>query len=173
MSSKLVDYSNMNALVAHPNHQLAEYIWHFLRDKGAANVQVAHHSKSVLPRLASLDFTHMIIGYALDDIGGPDFARLVRMLDSKTAEAPIIMVLTNPSVQKVLECRDAGVNEVIITPLTGNQIHRRLHHIISRPKRFIRSDSYIGPERRRASASLFAGIERRQNSSRLQTRIAE
>ena len=173
MSCKLVDYSNMHALVAHPNHQLAEYIWHFLRDNGAANVQVAYHANSILPRLERLRFTHMLVGYDLGDSGGPDFVKLVRMLDTKTAEAPVIMVVTNPSLTKIMTCRDAGVNEIIATPLTGNQIHSRLRHLASRPKKFIRENSYIGPDRRRANPPVFNGVEQRRGEASAQSRAVD
>lgn len=162
MSRFSVDYRSMRALVALSNVQLAEYIWHFLKDNGAETVQLAHHSKDAVSRMRDFEFTHFFVGHHLEEFGGSDFARFVRMSNGAVAEAPIIMIMSNPDRGKVLESRDAGVTEIMSIPFTGLQLEERLGHMQSKPKEFIRTSTYLGPNRRRLKAQAYRGPERRK-----------
>lgn len=165
MNRSVVNYETMRVLVAVSNKQLAEYIWHFLKDSGVRNAQVVHHSRDALLRMNTTVFTHFIIGHHLDDAGGPDFTRFIRMCEGPISEAPILMVMSNPNAEKVVECRDSGVNEIMVTPITGKLLETRLIHMAAKPKKFIRSATYIGPDRRRPNAPLFEGVDMRKYGS--------
>ncbi len=156
-----VDYRTMRALVALSNEQLADYVWHFLKGKGADNVQVVHSSKDALNRLRDFQFSHFFVGHHLEEFGGPAFARFIRMSSGRVSEAPIILLMSNPDHEKVAESRDSGVSEIMGIPFTGIQLDERLKHISKRPKEFIRTTSYIGPNRRRVAPGNYSGPERR------------
>jgi two-component system, chemotaxis family, chemotaxis protein CheY len=158
-----VNYRSMRALVALSNKQLAEYVWHFLKDNGAENVQIVHNSKDALSRLRDFEFTHFFVGHHLEECGGPDFARFVRMSDGAVGEAPIILIMSNPDREKVIDSRDSGVSEIMSIPFTGRQLEERLGHINTKPKEFIRTTSFIGPNRRRVKAGGYSGPERRKD----------
>lgn len=162
MNRSVVNYEAMRVLVAISNKQLAEYVWHFLKNSGVRNVQVVHHSRDALLRMNTTVFTHFVLGHHLDDAGGPDFTRFIRMCEGSVSEAPILMVMSNPDADKVVECRDSGVNEIMVTPITGKMLETRLQHMTLKPKKFIRSATYIGPDRRRPNAPLFEGVDMRK-----------
>lgn len=164
MSSLGVDFRSMRALVALSNTQLANYIWHFLKDNDARNVHVVHHSKDAVSRMQNNEFTHFFVGHHLEQFGGPDFARFVRMCNGPVAVAPIVMFMSNPDRDKVVSARDSGVTEIMSIPFNGVQLEERLAHIASKPKTFIRASSYIGPDRRRAVAFAYRGPERRSDN---------
>jgi two-component system chemotaxis response regulator CheY len=167
MSSFRVDYGSMRALVALSNKQLAEYIWHFLKDNGAQQVQLVHHSKDAVSRMRDFKFTHFFVGHHLEEFGGCDFTRFIRMCNGEVAEAPVIMVMSNPDREKVIDARDSGVSEIMSVPFTGKQMEQRLEHLASRPKEFVRTSTYIGPDRRRAHSDNYRGGERRKDSIRV------
>jgi len=157
-----VNFGAMRALVALSNEQLADYIWHFLKDNGAHNVKVVHHSNDAVNHMVQHEFTHFFIGHHLKEFGGPDFARFIRMSNGAPSEAPIIMIMSDPDRAKVMDSRDSGVTEIISIPFTGQQLEERLSFIAAKPKKFIRATSYIGPDRRRAKTFAYRGVERRQ-----------
>ena len=47
------------------------------------------------------------------------------------------------------EARDAGVTEFLVKPFTANDIARRITHVINRPRDFIETQDFFGPDRRR------------------------
>jgi len=162
-----VNFQAMRALVALSNKQLADYIWHFLKDNGAENVQLVHHSKDAVRRMSEHEFTHFFVGHHLEEFGGPDFARFIRMSNGAPAEAPIIMIMSNPDRDKVVDSRDSGVSEIMSIPFTGLQLEERLAHMTAKPKEFIRASAYIGPDRRRAATFAYRGTERRNDMVRV------
>jgi DNA-binding response OmpR family regulator len=162
-----VNYGAMRALVALSNKQLAEYIWHYLKDNGADQVQLVHHSKDAISRMRDFEFTHFFVGHHLEELGGGEFTRFVRMGNGRMSKAPIIMIMSNPDREKVVDARDCGVSEIISVPFTGKQMEQRLQHIDSHPKLFIESPTYIGPDRRRAQGASYRGPERRHDAIRV------
>lgn len=48
----------------------------------------------------------------------------------------------------VLEARDAGVNEMVQIPLTGENFCHRMVALFDRPRHFITAEHYKGPCRR-------------------------
>ena len=167
MNRSTVEYGAMRALVALSNKQLAQYVWHFLKEKKARNVQVVYNSSDAIARAQYLPFTHFFIGHHLEDIGGAEFTRFIRMSDGPIAEAPVLMVMSNPSPDMVMECRDVGVTEIMGVPLTGKLLEKHLDHTVLKPKKFVRCDTYIGPDRRRPNCGEYKGAERRKDMIRV------
>jgi two-component system chemotaxis response regulator CheY len=60
----------------------------------------------------------------------------------------------------VLAARDAGANEFMAKPFSVKGVAKRLEEVIRRPRPFIRSSVYFGPDRRR-KIEEFTGEERR------------
>jgi DNA-binding response OmpR family regulator len=63
--------------------------------------------------------------------------------------------------ERVIEARDAGVSEFLVKPFTTKSLYQRIVHLIERPRQFVRSGEYFGPDRRRRVED-FAGEDRRQ-----------
>ena len=61
----------------------------------------------------------------------------------------------------VYEARDAGVSEFLVKPLTMQSIKQRVDATIKNPKKFVRSPTYFGPDRRRRIDPKYKGPERR------------
>ena len=74
-------------------------------------------------------------------------------------------------------CQDRPLpREIVVKPISVTALVKRLAHVLQMPRRFIRDESFIGPDRRRLgerrhvdrrSHPLDApGMERRQRSTR-------
>ena len=170
MQESVVNYRGMRALIALSNKQISEYVWHFLKDMGADQVNLALNSRDAIARLSQTNYTHYFVGYHFEDLGGPGLTQFIRMRDGKAAEVPVIMIMSNASPEKVRESRDVGVNEIMVLPITGKAIGQRLLHVTKQDKEFIRGNSYIGPCRRRVSAKPYEGEERRGVAEKVRRR---
>jgi DNA-binding response OmpR family regulator len=62
---------------------------------------------------------------------------------------------------RVVEARDAGVTEFVAKPLTARSVLERLQAVIYRPRPFVRSAGYFGPDRRRRDEIAYNGPWRR------------
>jgi two-component system, chemotaxis family, chemotaxis protein CheY len=62
---------------------------------------------------------------------------------------------------RVTEARDAGVTEFVVKPITAKAIFDRLNAVIFKPRPFVKTEGYFGPDRRRTDARGFKGPYRR------------
>ncbi|MDE3015298.1 MAG: response regulator [Pseudomonadota bacterium] len=99
---------------------------------------------------------------------GACFVKYIRLSKySPNPFVPVIMV-TGLGLRGHIEyARDAGVNEIILKPLTIENLCERISMVIDRPRCFVTSASYKGPCRRRERAALKGQAERRKHDVKL------
>ncbi len=107
-----------------------------------------------------------LVDFQLQEGDGVQFVRDVRRATSDQLRyMPIIMVTGHSERQRVEEARDAGVSEFVAKPLTAQALMSRLEAAVMRPRPFIKTLTYFGPDRRRRRAGVYAGPYRRKEDS--------
>lgn len=100
---------------------------------------------------------------------GYEFTRSVRLAAIKPdprvpdPEVPIIMVTGQRSMQDVHLARLAGVNEFVIKPFTPAALLSRIQLVLRKPRPFVVTEAYIGPDRRRRVELNYSGPMRRMS----------
>lgn len=74
---------------------------------------------------------------------------------------PVILMTGFSEKRRVEEARDAGVTEFLVKPFNARDLYRRIAQIIERPRKFVRSDDFFGPDRRRKRLRDYTGPLRR------------
>lgn len=106
----------------------------------------------------------VIVDFNMFPLDGVEFTRLVRNSpDSANPYLPIIMMTGHSEKSRVYEARDAGVTEFVVKPITAKAILDRIQAVIFRPRPYVKTDGYFGPDRRRVQASAYKGPWRRGN----------
>ncbi len=110
----------------------------------AANGMVAlNDSKLMVPDVIITDMM-------MEPLNGLEFTRMLRDDPSHPAtRVPVLMVTGFSEKQHVEAARDAGVTEFLAKPVTVKGVGARLESLLNNPRRFIRSQSFSGPDRRR------------------------
>jgi two-component system chemotaxis response regulator CheY len=110
----------------------------------AANGMVAlNDSKLMVPDVIITDMM-------MEPLNGLEFTRMLRDDPSHPATGvPVLMVTGFSEKQHVEAARDAGVTEFLAKPVTVKGVGARLESLLNNPRRFIRSQSFSGPDRRR------------------------
>ena len=70
--------------------------------------------------------------------------------------------------RRVVEARDAGVNEFLAKPISAKALYQRFASIIDNPRPFIRTQDYFGPDRRRQNMGPPRGCAERRADVREQ-----
>ncbi|MBO6633648.1 MAG: response regulator, partial [Parvibaculum sp.] len=73
---------------------------------------------------------------------------------------PIIMVSGHTDLASVERARDIGVTEFLSKPISARSLYERLIQVLDRPRQFVETPTYRGPDRRRRNTP-FAGEDRR------------
>ena len=101
---------------------------------------------------------------AMKPMDGLEFSRDVRTgEDSPNPFVPIIMITGHTERHHVEAARDAGVTEFLAKPITAHSLFSRIAEIVERPRAFVRSETYFGPDRRRKALDNYAGPWRRHD----------
>ncbi len=162
---RIIDMSDLNILVADSNQYMLKIIRAMLRGFGIANIREANDGAIALEELNSHVIDIVIADYALETLNGVEFVELVRGAeDSHSRFVPIIMLSAYTEKWRIEAARDAGVTEFLSKPLCANDLYLRLVEVIEKPRQFIRTNRYIGPDRRRHDSSTYKGADRRAST---------
>jgi CheY-like chemotaxis protein len=85
---------------------------------------------------------------------------LRRHKDSPNKFMPFIMISALSEVDKVMEARNLGANEFLTKPFSINSIAAKLTALIDKPRTYIYTKDYFGPDRRRQQLPIKGGNRR-------------
>mgnify|MGYP003575878918 CR=1 FL=1 len=139
-----------------------------LQSAGIRKLREATDGAAALEVLREHPVDLVIVDFNMFPLDGVEFTRLVRNSpDSANPYLPIIMMTGHSEKSRVYEARDAGVTEFVVKPITAKAILDRIQAVIFRPRPFVKTDGYFGPDRRRVQSTTYAGPWRRaQDNSR-------
>ena len=105
----------------------------------------------------------IIVDYQMPLLDGLEFTKMVRTgADSRNPYTPIILLTAHTERSRVLAARDAGVTEICAKPINATELWNKIAACVNRPRSFIRSKDFFGPDRRRRDAD-FQGEDRRSD----------
>lgn len=100
---------------------------------------------------------------SMEGMDGLEFTRQVRGLAQRfNPTVPIIMISGFTERYLVEAARDAGVSEFLVKPITLQNLTARIAEVLERPRRFVHTPTYSGPDRRRKQRENYNGPRRRQ-----------
>ena len=103
-----------------------------------------------------------IVDFKMAPMDGVEFTRQLRNApDSRNPYLPVIMMTGHSAKWRVEDARDAGVTEFVVKPVTAKTLMERIYSVIYRPRPFVRTGSYFGPDRRRRNDPTHDGPWRR------------
>ncbi|HYD31255.1 MAG TPA: response regulator, partial [Azospirillaceae bacterium] len=153
----------LNFLVVDDNKHMRALVKTILHALGAKSVLEAADGADAFKELRHFPADIIICDWNMSPLDGLDFVRLVRTgKDSPNPFAAIIMLTGHTEMHRVIEARDAGVHEFLAKPISAKGLYSRVRSIIERPRAFVRTPTYFGPDRRRRQMD-YKGKERRKN----------
>lgn len=132
----------------------------------AAGVRTLHYAVNGREALSIMDTVRNIdvifADHEMPVMNGLDFVRIVRSRDGPERFVPVIMVTGHSDLARLNAARDCGVTEFLRKPVNAHDILARLESAILRPRPYVESPDYFGPDRRRHDGSGYRGPKRRQ-----------
>jgi DNA-binding response OmpR family regulator len=152
----------LNFLIVDDNKHMRALVKTILHALGSKNVQEAADGADAFKELRHFPADIIICDWNMSPLDGLDFVRLVRTgKDSPNPFVPIIMLTGHTEMHRVVEARDTGVHEFLAKPISAKSLYSRVKAIIDRPRPFVRTKTYFGPDRRRRQIG-WKGAERRK-----------
>ena len=157
--------ANLSFLIIDDNRHMLTILRVLLRAFGARRVHECDDASAALDKFRATNPDIVIVDYQMRPLNGIEFIRMARCSkNSPNCYVPIILLTGHSKRHSVMEARDAGVNEILVKPVTAKDLFSRIQTIVYHPRPFIDVPGYFGPCRRRRQDFGYRGPERRQNS---------
>ena len=152
----------LSLLVVDDNKHMHMVVKAILNSMRIKNIRFSDNAADAFMEMRQWHPDIVITDWAMEPLDGLDFVRLVRKgADSPNPYVPIILLTGHTEMHRVLEARDAGVNEILAKPISIKSLYSRIVSIIETPRPFVKSKTYFGPCRRRYQDPNYKGPERR------------
>lgn len=154
--------NELQVLLVDDNQHMRAITSAILQSAGIRRIREVADGGAALDAMRDQAIDLAIVDFNMFPLDGVEFTRLVRNSpDSANPYLPIIMMTGHSEKSRVTEARDAGVTEFVVKPITARAILERINAVIFRPRPFVKSEGYFGPERRRTEARNYKGPFRR------------
>ena len=153
--------ANIKFLVVDDNAFMRTIVRRVLATLETGEVKEAADGGDALKLMKTFTPDIAIVDWEMQPIDGIEFVKMVRMADdSPNSFLPVIMLSGYSDTNRILIARDAGINEFVVKPISVKTLYNRIQNVIERPRQFVRTKSYFGPDRRRKEAK-FEGDDKR------------
>ena len=150
-----------SVLIVDDNAAVRGILRTILHAMGAKTIYEAADARTAMSHLNDDAIDLMIVDWKMHPVDGLTLVRWVRnpkkCINSKL---PILMLTCYAEEARVREARDAGVTEFMVKPFSPESIYQHIRAIMHQPRRFVTSQSYFGPDRRRINDKHQGSVRR-------------
>lgn len=146
-------FEKLSMLVVEDTQPMQKLLVSVLEALGIKNVQSCHSGQEGFRAFCRNNHDIILSDWQMDPVDGIELTRLVRNSAlSPNRMAPVILITGYSAWPRVMEARDSGVTEFLVKPFTAHDLARRIAHVINKPRDFIETQDFFGPDRRRRRA---------------------
>ena len=157
-----VDCSRLRFLIVDDNTHMRRIVRALLHGFGVREAYEAEDGAAGLEAFTNYSPDIVIADWAMPIFDGVELTRMIRQPDtSPNPFAPVIIVSGYAERRRVVEARDAGVNEFLVKPISAKGLYQRIVSVVLMPRPYIKTKTYFGPDRRRVVDANYHGEERR------------
>ena len=162
------DLRKLKILLIDDDKLIRDLAFSILNSLGAKDVYVASDALKGYEYFQQLNPDLIVVDWKMEIMDGLEFTKKVRTADNSTNPyVPILMISAFAHAEGVCTARDSGVTEFVAKPFSGNVLLSKIYQAVERPRTFIKTDAFFGPDRRRRDDPFYNGEERRQQSQDL------
>ena len=144
------DFSTTSVLIVEDNKPMLNLVHSLLEAFGISELYTAENGDQGFEAFCRKNPDIVIADWMMTPTNGIELTRIIRShKDSPNPFVPVILITAYSERQRVTEARDSGVTEFLIKPFTANNLYRRIVQVIEKPRQFVITDDYFGPDRRR------------------------
>jgi len=159
-------FQKLSVLVAEDTVPMRKLLVNVLENLGVRNITVASDGQSAFEIFQKENHDVILTDWVMEPMDGIGLINEVRQNPlSPNRMVPIILITGYSAWPRVEKARDGGVTEFLVKPFTANDVARRLAHVISRPRDFIETQQFFGPDRRRRDDDAYNGPFRRESDN--------
>lgn len=157
-------FEKLSVLIAEDTEPMRKLLISVLENLGIHQIDTAPNGEEAFRAFKQSNHDIILTDWFMEPVDGIALTHKVRTSNlSPNKMVPIVLITGYSAWTRVEEARDAGVTEFLVKPFTANDLARRIAHIINKPRDFIKTHDFFGPDRRRRKDPSYKGQRRRRN----------
>ncbi len=158
-------FSKLSVLVVEDTLPMQQLVTSVLDVMGVGSLDTAVNGEEGFKTFIRTNPDIVIADWQMEPISGIELAEKIRNdKRSPNRTVPIIMMTGFSALPRVYQARDTGITEFIVKPFSAKDLARRLAHVVNKPRDFVETRDFFGPDRRRRKHSpSYRGIYRRDS----------
>ncbi len=156
-------FETLKVLVVEDNQPMLELAKSILQTFGVGTIYTAMDGEQGFTLFCQSNPDMVIADWMMQPCDGISLTRRIRNdRRSPNPYVPVILMTGFSEKRRVIAARDAGVTEFLVKPFNARDLYRRIVQVIEKPRQFVRSEDFFGPDRRRKEAKTYSGPKRRK-----------
>ena len=157
-------FQNLSILVVEDTVPMRKLVISVLETLGVGTIFTAIDGQSGFDLYCKQNPDIIITDWHMIPMSGIELVNKIRLEDSSPNKmVPIIMMTGYSALPRVSEARDSGATEFLVKPFSANDLARRIAYVINKPRDFIETEDFFGPDRRRRKPGDYNGPFRRDD----------
>ncbi|MAF97930.1 MAG: response regulator [Micavibrio sp.] len=157
-------FDNICVLIVEDNQPMLDLLKSILNTFGIDNVVCARNGEEGFKAYCQHKPDLIITDWMMRPVDGISLTRRVRNDPMSPDQfTPVILMTGFSERRRVTQARDSGVTEFLVKPFNARDLYRRITQIVEKPRQFVRSEDFFGPDRRRKKKDDYAGPHRRMD----------
>ncbi|MFK7839576.1 MAG: response regulator [Bdellovibrionales bacterium] len=155
-------FERLSVLIVEDTAPMRKLVTSVLETLGVGNISTASDGEEGYSKFAENNPDIVIIDWHMLPMSGIELVDKIRKdKSSPNKMVPIVMMTGYSALPRVAEARDTGATEFLVKPFSANDLARRIAYVINKPRDFIETADYFGPDRRRRVVPDYKGPKRR------------
>ena len=131
---------------------------------GFSNIIQAGDTETAWAKFCTKNPDIVLTDWLMDPYDGLELVKKIRNDPaSPNRFVPIILMTGFSHRLRVEQARDIGVTEFLVKPFRAKDMYSRIEMLIEKPRRFVETQQFFGPDRRRRKGDDYQGPLRREN----------
>jgi two-component system chemotaxis response regulator CheY len=158
-----LDLKKVSILVVEDLHPMRSLLVSILDAFGVGKIYEASNGERAFQIFQSHNPDIIITDWLMEPVDGIELIQMIRRSKmSSNPLVPIIVITGYSAHQRVTTARDLGATEFLTKPFSGRDLAKRVNHIVNRPRDFVETEHFFGPDRRRKRGDDYGGPKRRE-----------
>lgn len=162
----MVDWEPIKILLCDSDAFYRKLVADLLYRLGARNVRQSDPGAEAIEVLKTFEADLVVAALHMDDDKGLEVVRWLR--DPKTTTrpgAPVMMLTTVKDQAKLIAAIKTGVDHFLAKPTSVKLLSDRIARLLENPIMQVKTETYVGPDRRRLPNQAYTGPDRRGGKS--------